>query len=321
MIHDVVAVVAPPVAAFELGVLAEVFGLDRSEEGLPSYRFAVATARPGLLPTSSGFSVLVEDGLDRLESADLVAVPSWPVHDAVPPPELVAALHGAVARGARVLSVCSGAFLLAAAGLLDGRRAVTHWRWVEELARRAPRSEVDASVLHVSDGPITTSAGTAAALDACLQLVRQAHGSDVANRLARRMVVAPFREGGQAQYAETPLPTVRSHGGLGPVLDRVLARLDEPWPVRRLAREALVSPRTFARLFRAATGTTPGRWLLEARVQHAERLLETTDLPVGVVAARCGLGSADTVRRQLTARRGVGPSVYRRTFRGAGASP
>ena len=318
MLRDVVALVEPPVAAFELGVLAEVFGLDRSGDGLPGYDFAVATSSPGLLTTSSGFHVRVEHGLERLASADLVAVQSWSEHRAPPPAPVSEALHAAVDRGAHVLSVCSGAFLLAAVGLLDGRRAATHWRWAAELAQHYPTVAVDASVLHVTDGPVTTSAGTAAAIDACLHLVRCAHGAQVANRLARRMVVAPFREGGQAQLAETPVPLVRD-GSLGAVLDEVSARLDEPWPVRRLAAQACVSPRTL-RQFRAATGTTPARWLLAVRLQQAEEMLETTDVPLGAVAARTGLGSVDTLRAHIGHRRGVTPASYRRSFRQAGAT-
>lgn len=204
MLVDVVALVTPPVAAFELGVLAEVFGLDRSAAHLPTYDFAVATARPGLLMTTSGFGVQVSFGLERLASADLVAVPSWdPAGE--PEPELVDALLCAVARGAQVLSVCSGAFLLGAAGLLDGRRAATHWKYAEMLQQRYPLADVNADVLYVCDGPVTTSAGTAAGIDACLHVVREAHGPQVANRLARHMVVSPFREGGQAQLAEIPV--------------------------------------------------------------------------------------------------------------------
>lgn len=315
MLADVVALVTPPVAAFELGVLAEVFGLDRRVAQLPIYDFAVATTRPGLLAATSGFDVQVSHGLERLASADLIAVPSWdPVRE--PELELVDALLLAVARGAQVLSVCSGAFLLGAAGLLDGRRATTHWKYAEALQKRYPLVDIDADVLYVSDGPVTTSAGTAAGIDACLHVVREAHGPQVANRLARHMVVSPFREGGQAQLAETPVPQRPRDDGLGKAMDRVRERLEEPWPVPRLAREAVMSERTFARRFRAATGGTPARWLTDARLQAAECLLETTDLTVEVVAARAGLGSADTLRQHLKARRGVGPAAYRRTHRG-----
>lgn len=252
MLHDVVALVHPPVAAFELGVLTEVFGLDRSEEGFPGHDFALAALRPGPLATTSGFTITASHGLERLAGADLVAVPSWPVDRTDVPVELVAALRAVVDRGGRVLSLCSGAFLLAGAGLLEGRRATTHWRYAEALTQCHPGVDVDADVLYVVDGPIITSAGTAAALDACLHLVRIEHGSHVANRLARRMVVAAHREGGQAQFAEqAPTPT---SPGLAPVLDWVLAHLEEVITVEHLAARAHLSVRTLARRFHATIG-------------------------------------------------------------------
>ncbi|MCU1616420.1 MAG: AraC family transcriptional regulator [Frankiales bacterium] len=314
---SVAVVVAEPVAAFELGVLSEVFGLDRSRDGLPRYDFAVCALRPGRLATSSGYAIHAEHGIDRLAVADLVAVPSWSP-EAVPPPEpLVAALRRTVGRGGRVLGVCSGAFLLAGAGLLDGRRAATHWRYAEALAAQFPRVDVDPGVLYVADGPVVTSAGTAAAIDACLHLVREEHGVGVANALARRMVVAPHRSGGQAQFVESPVPGTAG-ADLGELLDWAQRHLAGPLPVETLAARALMSPRTFARRFRATTGTTPHRWLLDQRLSLAERLLEDTDLGVEQVAHRCGLGSADTLRHHFSARRRVSPLAYRRTFRAAG---
>jgi transcriptional regulator GlxA family with amidase domain len=313
--------VAEPVAAFELGVIAEVFGLDRSADGLPSYTFSVCAERPGLLTTSSGFEIHVRHGLDRLADADLVAVPSWSRQALPPPAAVVTALRKAVDQGARVLGVCSGAFLLAGAGLLDGRRAATHWRYARELAQRFPAVEVDPGVLYVADGSIVTSAGTAAAIDACLHLVRQEHGAGVANAVARRMVVAAHRSGGQAQFVETPVPAVVPDDGLGALVQWVLGHLDQPLAVEDLARRASMSPRTFARRFRAATGTTPHRWLLDQRLLLAEQLLEDTDLGVEQVARRCGLGSADTLRHHLTVRRRVSPLTYRRTFRQDRARP
>ncbi|GAB2757526.1 helix-turn-helix domain-containing protein [Nocardioides salsibiostraticola] len=315
LLSHVVALVAAPVAAFELGVLAEVFGVERPGSDLPHHTFTVAALHSGLVPTTSGFSIEVEHGLERLGSADLVAVPSWdPNH--VPEPELIEALRTASGRGTQLLSICSGAFLLGAAGLLDGRRAATHWKYAAELQRRHPETRVDADVLYVADGSVTTSAGTAAGIDACLHVIREFYGADTANRLARHMVVSPFREGGQAQLAEAPLSVQPDHHGLGQVMDHVLSRLDQPWPVTRLAQQALMSNRTFARRFQAATGTTPSRWVLDARLQAAERLLETTDLTLTAVASRTGIGSADTLSHQFRVRRGVGPGTYRQTFRG-----
>lgn len=313
MLRDVVALVGDRVAAFELGVLSEVFGLDRSGDGLPGYTFAVAALEPGLVPTTSGFAVQVPHGLERLEQADLIAVPSWTTQDLPVPAPLVAALQAAVGRGARVLSVCSGAFLLAGAGLLDGRRAATHWRSAALLAARFPCVLVDPDVLYVDDGQVLTSAGTAAGIDACLHLVRLEQGAAVANALARRMVVAPQRAGGQAQYVEAPVPPADDLQLAG-VLDWARAHLAEPLTVDVLARRALMSPRTFARRFVATTGTTPHRWLLDQRLDHAERLLETTALPVGEVARLCGLGSPDTLRHHFARRRRTSPQSYRRTF-------
>lgn len=312
MLTDIAVVVAPPVAAFELGVLAEVFGVDRTADGLPGYDFAVAAEEPGRVSTTSGFAVEAIYALDRLSSADLLAIPSWP-RELEPSAALVAALHDAVRRGARLLAVCSGAFLVAAAGLLDGRRAATHWRYAAQLAERYPGVTVDASVLYVIDGPVVTSAGTAAAIDACLHLVRTEHGSATANRVARAMVVAPHREGGQAQFVESPVADAR-HPGLGPVLDRAMCNLDQKLTVNQLAGWANISPRTFVRRFNAATGTTPHSWLLEQRLLRAEHLLETTHLTVPVVAARSGIGSADNLRHHLKRRRGISPSTYRCIF-------
>jgi transcriptional regulator GlxA family with amidase domain len=312
--RSVVAVVGERVAAFELGIVSQVFGLDRADDGLPAYDFAVCGARPGEVSTTSGFPVRVTDGLDRVATADLVTVPAWPTLDAPIAPAVLDALRAAVDGGARVLSVCSGAFALAAAGLLDGRRAATHWQFAERLARRYPRVRVDRDVLYVSDGPVLTSAGAAAGIDACLHLVREIHGAHTANELARRMVVPPHRDGGQAQFVALPVPAAESDHVLADLLDWMAANLSETLTVPALAARAVMSPRTFARRFRAATGTTPHRWLLDQRLRRAEELLEGTDLPVDQVAAESGFGAGDTLRHHFTARRGVSPAAYRRTF-------
>jgi transcriptional regulator GlxA family with amidase domain len=312
--RSVVALVGERVAAFELGIVCQVFGLDRSDDGLPAYDFAVCGARPGEVPTTSGFAVRVTDGLDRVAAADLVTVPAWPTLDAPIAPAVLAALRRAAARGARLLSVCSGAFALAAAGLLDGRRAATHWQFADLLARRYPAVQVDRDVLYAADGPTLTSAGAAAGIDACLYLVREVHGAHTANELARRMVVPPHRDGGQAQFVAHPIPAAASDFVVADLLDWMTAHLAEPLPVQALAARAVMSPRTFARRFRAATGTTPHRWLLDQRLRRAEELLESTDLPVDQVAARSGFAAGDTLRHHFTARRGVSPAAYRRTF-------
>lgn len=312
---DVVALALPGVAPFELGVIVEVFGLDRTDVGVPRFAFDVAAARPGRVPAAdyAGFTLEVAHGLERLESADLVAVPASP-RDTQAPPEVLAALHAAVDRGARVLSVCSGAFVLGQAGLLDGRRCTTHWRYAAELAALHPRAQVDPDVLYVDEGTVVTSAGTAAGIDACLHVVRQDHGAAVAATIARRMVVPPHRDGGQAQYVETP---VAAHPAdtLAELLDWVSAHLDEDLSVARLARRAHLSERTFARRFRAETGTTPLQWITVQRVALAQRLLEEGDDPVEVVAGRTGFGTAAALRQAFARHRATTPRAYRRAFR------
>lgn len=312
MVRDVVALVEDPVAVFELGVLCEVFGLDRSADGLPRFSFAVAATRPGTFRTSSGFEIKVEHGLRRLGRADLIAVPGWSTSGAPAPPAVVAALRTAVGRGARVLGICSGTFLLAAAGLLDGRRAATHWRYAERLAELYPAVTVDADALYVDNGAVVTTAGTAAAIDACLHLVRVDHGAGVANAIARRMVVPAHRSGGQAQFIEAAVPV--DDDQFAAVLDWAAQRLDAPILVSAWAAQARMSPRTFARRFRAATGTTPRQWLIDQRVLHAQRLLEDTDLSVESVAQAVGFASADALRHQMSTRRGTTPSAHRRAF-------
>jgi AraC family transcriptional activator FtrA len=310
--RSVAALIGTRAAAFELGIVCQVFGLDRADDGLPTYDFAVCGPRPGPVPTTSGFAVTVTHGLDRLAAADLVTVPAWPDLDAPLDPAVARALRAAHDRGATLLSICSGAFALAGAGLLDGRRATTHWQFADRLARAHPAVRIERDVLYVADGPVLSSAGAAAGIDACLHLVRRVHGAQTANRLARRMVVPAHREGGQAQYVETPVPAAPA--GLADVLDWAAAHLDRPLSVAELAGRAAMSPRSFARHFRATVGTTPHRWLLEQRLQRAELLLETTDLTVDAVAERAGFGSGDTLRHHFARRRGTSPHAHRRAF-------
>ncbi|NWF24729.1 helix-turn-helix domain-containing protein [Streptomyces sp. PKU-EA00015] len=314
MMRNVVALVGDRAAAFELGVICQVFGLDRSDDGLPVYDFAVCAPRPGLVATTSGFSIHVEYGLERMTNADLVTVPAWPDLDRPVLPSIAEALRDAVVRGARVLSVCTGVFPLAMAGLLDGRRAATHWQFADQLAEQYPSVRVERDVLYVEDGPILTSAGAAAGIDACLHMVRREYGAATANALARRMVVPAHRSGGQAQYVEMPVPEVGNGYELSDLLDWMQAHLERPLTVDMLASRARMSPRTLARRFKAATGTTPHRWLLDQRLHRAEQLLESSDLPVEAVATRSGFGSADALRHHFTARRGVGPLAHRRSF-------
>jgi transcriptional regulator GlxA family with amidase domain len=318
MLKDVAVPILDGVEPFELGVLCEVFGSDRTADGLPGYDFAVVAAEAGPLRSAGGFMLSASYGLDRLETADLIAVPAFDDELRRPerdwPEPLLAALRRAADRGARVLSVCTGAFLLGAAGLLDGRACTTHWRFADELARRYPAAKVDPAVLYVEDGPIITSAGTAAGIDACLYLVRKEQGSTVANAIARRMVVPPHRDGGQAQYVERPV------GGpacdtLGEVIEWLLRNLDKPVTVDELASLAAMSPRTFARRFVQETGTTPQRWIIGQRVLLAQQLLEQTDDTVDVIAERAGFVNAATLRHHFREWRATTPNAYRRIFR------
>ena len=303
-------------SVFELGVACEVFGTDRSDRGIPLWDFAVCLDRPGPVRTRSGFTLDSPYGLDRLAAADLVIVPNWPHLAAPTPPELTAALHAAADRGAWVLGFCSGTFALAHAGLLSGRRATTHWFHADRFRALFPDVEMDQDVLYVADTPIMTSAGTSAAVDLSLQVLRAVDGPEIATAVARRMVVPPHREGGQAQYVEHPLPDDGDHD-LTDLLAWMADHLADELTVAGLARRAHLSERTFARRFRAETGTTPHSWLTWQRVLLAQRLLETTALDVEEVARRCGFGGAATLRHHFVARVGTSPQRYRRTFRPA----
>ncbi|GGV75589.1 AraC family transcriptional regulator [Streptomyces thermoviolaceus subsp. thermoviolaceus] len=311
------AVVLDGVRPFELGVVCEVFGVDRSDDGLPVYDFAVVSAEgPSLGTHAGGLSMATPYGLDRLETADLIAVPAGEEFTRrTYPPELLEALRRAVERGTRVLSVCSGVFVLGAAGLLDGRRCAVHWHHAAELARRYPRAKVEPDVLYIDEDPVITSAGTAAGIDACLHIVRKEQGPQVANKIARRMVVPPHREGGQAQYIERPLPRSRSDTVAG-VLAWMEENLHREITVDQLAARAHMSPRTFARRFQQETGTTPYRWLLRQRVLLAQELLEATDQTMDMIADRTGFGTAAALRYQFQRVLGITPHAYRRAFAG-----
>jgi AraC family transcriptional regulator, transcriptional activator FtrA len=309
-----VAVLAPPDAAlFEVSVACEIFGEDLSELGVPWYRFRLAGVTEGPVRTTTpGVTLHATYGLDALRWADTVVVA--PGSRDEHPPELLEELSAAHRRGARLVSLCTGAFVLAAAGVLDGRRATTHWLRAAELAERHPSVRVDPAVLYVDDGDVLTSAGTAASIDLCLHLVRSDFGAEVANALARRLVVPPHRDGGQAQYIDHPLPDP-GPDLFGETLHWMQAHLGEELAVDDLARRAAMSPRTFARRFRLATGTTPLQWLLHQRVLLARQMLETTDLPVERIAERCGFGTAATLRQHFQRMVHTTPRAYRRTFR------
>ncbi|MEU9375211.1 helix-turn-helix domain-containing protein [Streptomyces sp. NPDC048255] len=321
MLNNVAVALVNGVAPFELGIFCEVFGIDRSEMGVPVCDFAVCAAEEGPLSAGGGaFGITPAHGPERLEEADLICLPAdrdAPVREY--PEPLLAALRRAVDRGARVLSVCSGAFVLGAAGLLDGRRCTTHWLHAPALMRRYPLALVDPDVLYVDEGSVITAAGTASGIDACLHLVRQAHGAEVANTIARRMVVPPHRDGGQAQYIQRPLPRA-SCDTMGEVIGWMTRHLEDEITVEQLAERAHMSPRTFARRFLQETGTTPYQWVLRQRVLLAQELLESTDETVDAIAGRCGFGNAAALRHHFLRTLGTTPNVFRRAFRGPGAA-
>lgn len=323
MLRNVAVVVLDGFLPFELGVLCEVFGVDRTEDGLPAYDFAVVAGEDGPLRSGAGWTLQTAFGLDRLESADLVAVPAVSDtrrgRDQFPEP-LLAALRRAADRGSRVLSVCTGAFVLGAAGLLDDRCCTTHWRSAQSLADMYPAAKIDPSVLYVHDGSVITSAGTAAGIDACLYLVRKEQGSRVANAIARRMVVPPHRDGGQAQYVERPVAGPACDT-LGEVIDWMQRNLDQPVTISELAGLASMSARTFARRFVQETGVTPQRWLTGQRILLAQQMLEETDETVDVVAERAGFGNATVLRHHFRGWCATTPHAYRRTFRESPGSP
>ncbi|MBO0875564.1 MAG: helix-turn-helix domain-containing protein [Pseudonocardia sp.] len=313
MIRRVAALALDGVAPFELGVLCEVFGVDRTDDGIPGYEFSVCT--PGGTPvrTSIGFQLVPHADLAPLAEADLIGVPAHPMHAPVPPAAL-AALRAAADRGAELLSVCSGAFVLAEAGLLDGRRCTTHWRYAEQLARSYPKALVRPNALYVADGNVLTSAGTAAGIDLGLYIVRREHGWKVANKVARRMVVPPHRDGGQAQYVEAPVPRTDEAPTLEPLLEWLVEHLDRQLTIEQLAARSHMAVRTFARRFVAETGTTPHDWITGQRVLLARRLLEQTTLGMDTVARRAGFGNAAALRHHFTRRVGATPTAYRRRF-------
>ncbi len=315
MLRSVAVLVVPGVAAFELGVVCEVFGIDRSDTGGPTFDFRVCGVEPGVVPSKAGFSIVVEHGLDAARGVDLLVIPAYGAPRPLDP-RVLGALRQAHDDGAWVMSVCSGAFALGEAGLLDGRRCTTHWMYADDLAARFPAADVDPRVLYVEDDRIITSAGTAAGIDACLHLVRRELGSAAAAVVARRMVVPPHRDGGQAQYVDTPLPC--DVDTLSPLLTWMVENLDADLTVPELAARVLMSERTFARRFRAETGTTPAAWVARQRVVRAQELLERTDLPVEEIARRCGFAAAAALRHHFARSLGTSPLAYRRTFTAAG---
>ena len=314
--RTVAAVVDQGALTFVFAIPCEVFGVDRSDIASPWYEFLVVAAGERRVRTQTGFVIEAPLGLDALDRADTIVVPGWSSTDVDPSDDLIAALRGAHRRGARIVSICTGAFVLAASGLLDGRRATTHWMYAGDLQARYPRVELDPSVLYVVDGTIMTSAGTAAGIDLCLHIVTADYGADVAATVSRRMLMPLHRSGGQAQYVDTPVPQARGDE-MTELLAWAVTRIPAGLSVGDLARRAAVSPRTLTRRFRQATGLAPGEWLQGERLRLARRLLETSDDTIERVARHAGYDTPVAMRAQFARRLRTSPRAYRRTFRAA----
>ena len=313
-----VAVIAfDRISPFHLSVPCVVFGEDRSEGGVPPFELAVCAAEPGTLTTTAGFTIGATQGLDALRGADVIVVPSWRDTREAPPAALCEALRDAHGRGAILVGLCLGAYVLAHAGLLDGRPGTTHWAAADDFARRFPAVRFDPEVLYIDDGDLLTSAGTAAGLDCCLHLMRRLCGASAANYVARRLVVPPHRQGNQAQYVQQPLAAAGRGDRLAGLLDWIRAHLDTPHTLDSLAQRALMSRRTFTRQFRSTTGSTVSAWLLGERLARAQQLLESTDQPIDAIAQRAGFGSAASLRQHFVERFRTTPSAWRREFRGS----
>jgi AraC family transcriptional regulator, transcriptional activator FtrA len=309
----VVTIAYDRMGLFEAGIAAEVFALKRPEFPNPLYRMRVAQAEPGELKSLAGLSFRADASLRLLRNAKLVIVPGWRDHREVPPQSLVRALQRAHALGIRIMSICTGAFVLAAAGLLDGRRATTHWRYGAVFREMYPQVNLDPDALYVDEGDVLTSAGSAAGIDACLHIVRKDYGAAVANTIARTMVSVPHRCGGQAQYISRPMPR-HENRGLAPIMAWARENLQRSLHVPQLAARAAMSERTFLRRFLSEAGTTPKIWLQQEKVRLAQRMLETAELSLVQVAEKSGFASIETFRAAFRKIAGVAPSEYRRNF-------
>ncbi|CAA2101074.1 HTH-type transcriptional regulator CdhR [Methylobacterium bullatum] len=308
-----VALLYDGLCTFEFGIVAEVFGLPRPEMGKAWYRFASCAIEGGSLRAHGGFTLTPDHGIELIEHADIIVVPGWKGSDQPVPEDLCRRLRTAHERGARLVSICSGAFVLAATGLLDGGSATTHWRYAEALRERHPEITVDHASLYQSHGRVFTSAGSAAGLDLLIEIVRQDYGPEAANSVARRLVMPAHRTGGQAQFLERPVP-VRRSSEVAPLLDQMRAQLGASWPLTRMAEECRMSLRTFVRRFMEATGSPPGEWLAAERIEEAKRLLAAGRLGIDEIAAAVGLGGADTLRHHFRKRIGISPGEFRARF-------
>lgn len=319
MLKKVVLITLDGVSPFEFGVICEVFGIDRSDMGGPRFDFTVATTTPGPVRTSLGFDLVIDNDLSAAADADLIAIPAFHrtntslLDRSTPDPRVIDVIRQTEARGAWVLSVCSGAFLLGAAGILDGRRSTTHWMYTDQLSDDVPGTEVDPDVLFVDDRRVVTSAGTAAGIDAALHIVRTELGAAAANVVARRMVVPPQRDGGQSQFIAAPVTECTSDS-FAAVAEWMLDNLHDDLTIARLSHRALMSQRTFARRFRAEMGATPAAWLNRQRLIRAQQLLEETDSSLENIAVDCGFGTAAVMRHHFIKTLQTTPSAYRRTF-------
>lgn len=312
--HTVVVIAYEGISPFHLAVPCIVFGDDLIRLGAPRYRLLVCGDKSGLVMTMSGFNIEITHDLSALERADTVIMPAWRDPDERAPETLLDALRGARLRGARMVGLCLGTFVLAEAGLLDDRTAATHWAWSDEFAARFPRVTLNRDAIYVEDNGILTSAGTAAAIDCCLQLIRSDHGAEIANRIARRLVVAPQRNGNQAQYIEQPLPVSNGNDPFSLALDWAIAHLNQHQSLDTLAAKAGMSRRNFTRRFKDKTGTTFSRWILTHRLNASQRLLETSDKSVDRIADIVGFGSTVSFRQHFTRAFSITPSAYRRQF-------
>ncbi|MGH6807709.1 MAG: GlxA family transcriptional regulator [Ensifer adhaerens] len=313
--HTIAVIAFEGISAFHLSVPCIVFGDELLKLGAPRYRLLICGEHTGSIPTGSGFQIEVTHDLSHLAEADTVIVPAWRDPDERPPQALLQSLQAAHARGARLVGLCLGTFALAEAGVLDGRPASTHWAWAEEFQRNYPQVALDQDALYVDDGDILTSAGTAAAIDCCLHIVRSDHGAEIANRIARRLVVAPHRHGGQTQYIEKPMPAAGGEDPLGTTINWAIEHLGEPLSLEKLAARAGMSLRSFTRHFKKATGTTFTQWLLNQRLATAQRLLETGSCSIERVAEMAGFGSSVSLRQHFTRAFSISPASYRRQFR------
>jgi AraC family transcriptional activator FtrA len=312
--RDIAAIVYDGLGIFEFGIITEVFALPRPELDVDWYRFKVCSVEQQPVRANGGITVSARRGLGALRTAGTIVIPGWSSAADVPPPKtLIRALRRAYAEGARLVSICSGVFVLAATGLLDGKRATTHWRYLDRLTSLYPKIQVEPDVLYVDEGSILTSAGSAAGIDLCLHIVRRDYGAEIANHVARRMVVPPHRDGGQAQYVPNPIRS-SAGGGLARVLEWAQSALGRTLLVEDLARKAAMSPRTFARRFREETGTTPRQWLIHQRVLAAQRRLETTRESIDQIAEAVGLQTAASLRQQFRQELRTTPTLYRQKF-------